>query len=116
MCHITHVYSGEAYWWSVTQAKKTEDEKAIEQSSLATAITHLHSLCNANTPIFTRDSIKDVDAQLDRYASTPQDSRRGKKITIRALDGNTVDFLLESGLVLPEIFSLLDEKVIESIV
>lgn len=116
MCYVIYIDSGEACWWSATQAKKTENEIATEQSSLATAIAQIHLLYDADTLIFTRDSIKDIDAQLDLYASTPQDSRRGKKITIQALDRNTVDFSLESGLVLPGGDSVFDKKATECIV
>lgn len=113
MASNTQSWNGGARRYSEAQEEKTEDEIATEESSLAAAMAQILLLYNANTPMFTRDSIKSIDAQLDLCASTPQDSTRDNKITVQALDGAMVEFPLESGLVLDIFDSVSNDRATE---
>lgn len=82
----TYVYAGEAYWYG---SSPTEEGEATED------ILRIRSLYDAGLPFYTKETLREVDQQLEMALGV------GQKILVKALNGATVDFEIESGLTLP---------------
>ena len=58
------------------------------------ATLKIRALFDAGTPFYTKEVIRDVCQQLEKFGG------KGQKVSVRGLDGVIVDFDVESGLIL----------------
>lgn len=78
----THVYSGEAY--------RCCDPTPAEEVEISEAISNIRSMYDSGARFCTRVALQDLLQQLEAF-------EKGQTISVRALNGNLVDFNIESG-------------------
>jgi len=89
MANKTYAYSGGAS----CRDGATPAEEIVRKWPEVTL--KIRSLFDAGTPFFTKEVIRDVCQQLEKFGG------KGQKVSVRGLDGVIVDFDIESGLILP---------------
>ncbi|KAI9770346.1 MAG: hypothetical protein M1839_003223 [Geoglossum umbratile] len=67
------------------------DETMSEDKATAEAISKIQWLYDSGTPLFTKETIRDLCQQLEKF------SKKGEKVSVRGLDGVAVDFEVENG-------------------
>ena len=84
----TWVYPGDTYW---SDGATPAEEMARKRAEAAQKI---RSLFDAGTPFYTKEVIRDVCQQLEKFGE------KGQKVSVRGFDEVIVDFDIESGLIL----------------